>query len=42
MESLLAIISDTVARVLLSPSEVPVGIAIAVIGAPYYGNCYVR
>ncbi|SDE29675.1 iron complex transport system permease protein [Paenibacillus sp. UNCCL117] len=34
--SLLLIVSDLVARVLLQPSEIPTGIVVAVIGAPYF------
>ena len=34
--AILVMAADTVARVLFSPSEIPVGIAITVIGAPYF------
>ncbi|MCD1257316.1 iron ABC transporter permease [Paenibacillus athensensis] len=33
---LLLLVADTVGRVLLQPSEVPAGIVVAVIGAPYF------
>ena len=36
MGALLLMISDTVARVVFNPSEIPVGIVITVIGAPYF------
>lgn len=34
--ALLMIVSDTVARWLLQPSEIPTGIIVAVLGAPYF------
>ena len=34
--ALIVIISDTLARTVFSPSEIPVGIVITVVGAPYF------
>lgn len=34
--ALLVIVSDTLARTLLQPSEIPVGIVVSVLGAPYF------
>lgn len=34
--ALLLIVSDTVARTILQPSEIPTGIVVAVLGAPYF------
>lgn len=34
--SLLMLVSDTVGRVILQPSEIPTGIVVAVLGAPYF------
>ncbi|GAI22090.1 unnamed protein product, partial [marine sediment metagenome] len=34
--SLILIFSDTIARTITSPREIPVGIITAVIGAPYF------
>ncbi|WP_228370469.1 FecCD family ABC transporter permease [Gottschalkia acidurici] len=34
--SLLLIVSDTLARWILQPSEIPTGIVVAVVGAPYF------
>lgn len=34
--SLLVIVGDTIGRTILQPSEIPVGIVVAVIGAPYF------
>ncbi len=34
--AMLLVISDMVARQLLSPNEIPIGIVVAVIGAPYF------
>jgi len=34
--SLLMIVADTIGRSVLQPSEIPVGIVVAVIGAPYF------
>jgi iron complex transport system permease protein len=33
---LLLIVADTLARVIVQPSEIPTGIVVAVIGAPYF------
>ncbi len=33
---LLLIAADTLARVILQPAEIPTGIIVAVIGAPYF------
>jgi len=34
--ALLLIVADTLARIILQPSEIPTGIVVAVIGAPYF------
>jgi len=34
--ALLLLVSDTLARNILAPSEIPVGLVVAVIGAPYF------
>ena len=34
--ALIVIVSDTLARTIFSPSELPVGIVITVVGAPYF------
>ncbi|MHA6530808.1 iron chelate uptake ABC transporter family permease subunit [Paenibacillus sp. BAC0078] len=34
--SLLVITADTIGRCILQPSEIPTGIVVAVIGAPYF------
>lgn len=36
MGSLLLLISDIVARTVLAPSEIPVGLVVSVLGAPYF------
>ncbi|MBW7458902.1 iron ABC transporter permease, partial [Paenibacillus sepulcri] len=30
------VVADTVARVVVQPSEIPTGIVVAVLGAPYF------
>ncbi|WP_068618473.1 FecCD family ABC transporter permease [Paenibacillus tuaregi] len=34
--SLLVVVSDTIARIILQPTEVPTGIVVAVVGTPYF------
>lgn len=34
--SLLVLVADTLGRVILQPSEIPAGILVAIIGAPYF------
>lgn len=40
--ALLLLVSDTLARNILAPSEIPVGLVVAVIGAPYFLYLLIR
>jgi iron complex transport system permease protein len=33
---LLVLISDTIARTIIEPSEIPTGIVVSLLGAPYF------
>ncbi|MFN7249963.1 MAG: FecCD family ABC transporter permease, partial [Anaerobacillus sp.] len=36
MGALLLLVADTIGRNILSPSEIPVGIVVSILGAPYF------